>query len=780
LKIKFKYIFFLAFLAILYGCNTTKYLEGEETYLNQNKIKYKEKIDRDDRATVEYQVKQRLIQEPNSGFLWIPRHWFYYRDQKVEKENWYWRFIRNNLMETPAIIKDPILNRTKRSMQEYLNTKGYLDAQVKVEIDTGKHYSDVSYIIHPGELYRIDEFEIVSRDSALLSIINKYRKEEYLGEDLPLDREAYQQEVNQIVRIARNHGYPQFNFNFIDLLGVDTTGQRLNVHLTILNPPNKKEHDVYSFGKIDLLPNQNSTEVDTAIRTVNLSQPLDSYTVDINYVLDKIRFAGGQTYSRSLFDQSIQNLSSFDIYRFPNTQIDLDTSAKEVNYRIILQENPRYFHTEQIELFYSNIANVNNQLVGLSGQAGISDRNLFGGGEVLSTNVEGSFELGLNNRSGTSANSYNFNIGFQLRLPRYVEFPIIYTALDIVFPASERLATFKRDAQTLFSLDYQYTQRQSFYTYNSITLKSGYGYRPNENTTIEINHAGVNYWIPNIRPTFEEIIGENEFFRRRFSQRFITGLLFSNFTYDFFEPPNSFQESYRFIGQIETSGLEVLGIKSIYSALGGEKDFAIRTGENRITFSKFIRVEVDGRYYREFSKNHNISLRMTSGIGLGLDDEGVPYIRQFHLGGPYSIRAFPMRALGPGNFKVDQSFREQRLPFFQTGDFMFEVNAEYRFKMAWILEGALFLDIGNVWNLNDDNPNYNLKWDSYEQIAMGSGYGFRFKFPYDVTLRLDLGYPIRYPYSIRGSQWIFQQDFSDPEESIFGPLQLNFAIGYPF
>jgi outer membrane protein assembly factor BamA len=780
LKIKFKYIFFLAFLAILYGCNTTKYLEGEETYLNQNKIKYKEKIDRDDRATVEYQVKQRLIQEPNSGFLWIPRHWFYYRDQKVEKENWYWRFIRNNLMETPAIIKDPILNRTKRSMQEYLNTKGYLDAQVKVEIDTGKHYSDVSYIIHPGELYRIDEFEIVSRDSALLSIINKYRKEEYLGEDLPLDREAYQQEVNQIVRIARNHGYPQFNFNFIDLLGVDTTGQRIKVHLTILNPPNKKEHDVYSFGKIDLLPNQNRTEVDTAIRTVNLSQPLDSYTVDINYVLDKIRFAGGQTYSRSLFDQSIQNLSSFDIYRFPNTQIDLDTSAKQVNYRIILQENPRYFHTEQIELFYSNIANVNNQLVGLSGQAGISDRNLFGGGEVLSTNVEGSFELGLNNRRGTSANSYNFNIGFQLRLPRYVEFPIIYSALDMVFPASERLATFKRDAQTLFSLDYQYTQRQSFYTYNSITLKSGYGYRPNENTTIEINHAGVNYWIPNIRPTFEEIIGDNEFFRRRFSQRFITGLLFSNFTYDFFEPPNSFQESYRFIGQIETSGLEVLGIKSIYSALGGEKDFAIRTGENRITFSKFIRVEVDGRYYREFSKNHNISLRMTSGIGLGLDDEGVPYIRQFHLGGPYSIRAFPMRALGPGNFKVDQSFREQRLPFFQTGDFMFEVNAEYRFKMAWILEGALFLDIGNVWNLNDDNPDYNLKLDSYKQIAIGTGYGFRFKFPYDVTLRLDLGYPLRYPYAIRGSQWIFQQDFSNPDESIFGPLQLNFAIGYPF
>ena len=762
------------------SCNTTKYLEEDETYLERNRISYKTKIDRDDRVTVETGIRQRLIQEPNTGFLWIPRHWFYYRDQKLDKDNLYWRFVRSNLMETPAIIKSSILDRTKASMQEYLRTKGYLNAQVEVQIDTGKHYSDVIYQIDPGKLFRIDDFEIISSDTALLKILLKNRKEIYLDEGLPLDRDAYQQEINQMVRIARNNGYPQFNFTFIDILGVDTTDQKTRVRLNILNPRDKDKHAVYEFGRLDLLPNQNTSETDTLYQGIHLSQPLDSYTVDIKYILDKIRFVEGETYSRTLFDQSVRNLSTFDIYRFPNTQIDIDTTEKLVNYRIFLQENPRYFHTEQIELFYSNIANVNNQLMGLSGQAGISDRNLLGGGEVFSANIEGSFELGLNNRVETSANSYNFNLGFQLRLPRYVEFPLLYDALDVFFPSSSRLARFKQDAQTLFSIDYQYTQRQSFYTYNSVTLQSGYVYRPNDNTNIELNHAAINYWIPTIQPTFEDIIGENEFFRRRFSQRFITGVLFSNFTYDFFEPPNSHQESYRFIGQIETSGLEVLGIKSIYRALGGEKDFAIRTGENRITFSKFLRFDVDGRYYRELTANQNISLRMSAGLGVGLDPEGLPYIRQFHLGGPYSIRAFPMRALGPGNFQVEPSFREQRLPFYQTGDFKLEMNAEYRFKMAWILEGALFIDMGNVWNLTDENPEFNLQWDSYQQIAIGTGYGFRFKFPYDVTLRIDLGYPIRYPYVIRGSQWIFEQDFSDPDESIFGPIQLNFAIGYPF
>ncbi len=782
MEIKSKYIlFFLLLLVGVMGCNTTKYLEDDQTYLKRNKIEYKEKLDRENRATIETNIKQRLIQEPNSGFLWIPRHWFYYRNEKLQKDNLYWRFIKNNIMESPAIIQSSILERTSRSMREYMRTKGYLDAQIETEIDSGGHYSDVIYKIDPGDLYRIDEFEIHSTDTALLQTIEKNRKEALLDVGLPLDREAYNKDVNQIILAARNNGYPQFNFTFVDVLRVDTSDNKTRVRMKLLTPDNKKAHSIYNFGRIELYPGRKRNgEADTLLQGVFLKPPLDSYTVDVKYILDKVKFRQGDVYSKARFDQTVRGLSSFDIYRFPNTQINMDTALHEVNYKIYLQEIPRYFHSEQIELFYSNISNVNNQLVGLSGRSEISDRNMLGGGEVFTANAEGSFELGLNNSTSASANSYNFNVGFSMRLPRYVEYPIFYKVLDLFASASERVQRFKNEAQTLFSVEYQYTRRQSFYTYNSITATSGYIYRPNENTNIELNHFGINYWIPEIESSFEEIIGENEFFRRRFSQRFITGLLFNNFSYDFYEPPNSHNESYRFIGQAETSGLEVLGIESVYKGLGGEKEFAISTGEERITFSKFLRFDVDGRYYRELTPNQNISLRISSGIGIGLDDEGLPYIRQFHLGGPYSIRAFPMRALGPGNFQVDSNFRAQRLPFYQTGDFKFETNFEYRFKMAWILEGALFLDIGNVWNLTDENEDFNLKWDSYKQLAIGTGYGFRFKFPYDVTLRIDLGYPIRYPYEIRGSQWIFEQDFSDPDESIFGPIQFNFAIGYPF
>jgi len=251
-------------------------------------------------------------------------------------------------------------------------------------------------------------------------------------------------------------------------------------------------------------------------------------------------------------------------------------------------------------------------------------------------------------------------------------------------------------------------------------------------------------------------------------------------TLEYRKPENKFGESYYFLGEFETSGLEILGAEAIAGTLGASTPFQIPLQADTIAFSKFARILLDGRYYRNLRSNQSIAIRISAGLGLGLDQEGVPYIRQFFVGGPYSLRAFPVRSLGPGSFQADSSFINQRLPFFQTGDFKFEASFEYKFRLAWIMEGALFFDIGNVWNINDDNESFNLQWDSYQQLAMGTGFGLRFLLPYSIILRFDLGYPIRYPYVIRGSKWIFEQNFSSPEVSYFQPIQLNFAINYPF
>jgi hypothetical protein len=773
--------FFLLVISVIFACNTRKYLEDGETYLERNNVEYKEQLFPINRALVKDQIPELLLQERNSGFLWIPRHWFYYRDQKLQKDNWYWNFINNNIAEKPAIIKKSILERTSRSMQEYLYTKGYLNAEIQYKIDTGNAYSEVTYQVYAGKLYTIDSFTITATDTTLLELIRQNRETKYLREGVPIDKSLYKEEVNSIVDIARNNGYPQFYSNYIDLLALDTSSNKNIVQLNILSPPGNEVHKKYDFGSISVHPDKSKNiSGDSLLNQVNWKTPFDEYTVNVRYLKDKLRIKPGQIYSKERFDETLRNFNTYDIYRFPTSSVSYDTSTLLANYDIYLHKNKRYRQAYDLEVFYSDISNVDNQLIGLSGSILFSDRNVFGGGEVFTSNAEGSFELGLNNTANSSANSYNFNIGFGLRIPRFSRYPVVYDLIDWITPKSNFVRKFKENAQIRHSLEYQFTRRVSFYTYNSINALSGYIYTPNLKASIELNHLGINYWIPTIEPAFDDIIGENVFFRRRFSQRLITGFLFKDFSLEYNEPPNAFGESYRFVGSFETSGLEVLMVEQFAQLAGANIPFKIGNGSNSITFSKYLRTEVDGTYHRQLGEKQAVAARATAGIGLSLDPEGLPYIKQFYVGGPYSIRAWPLRALGPGSFRPDSSFLSKGLPFYQTGDFKFEVNFEYRFHIAWIIEGGLYLDVGNVWNINDENPDYNLRWDSFKQLAMGTGFGLRLKFPFEVTARIDLGYPLHYPYTIRGAKWIFNQDFSAADESIWEPLTFNFAIGYPF
>ena len=75
-----------------------------------------------------------------------------------------------------------------------------------------------------------------------------------------------------------------------------------------------------------------------------------------------------------------------------------------------------------------------------------------------------------------------------------------------------------------------------------------------------------------------------------------------------------------------------------------------------------------------------------------------------------SIRAFTIRSLGPGSYRPPADDRNGYLD--QTGDFKLEANVEYRFGIMGRLNGAVFLDAGNIWLLKKDpkRPGAELKW----------------------------------------------------------------------
>ena len=123
------------------------------------------------------------------------------------------------------------------------------------------------------------------------------------------------------------------------------------------------------------------------------------------------------------------------------------------------------------------------------------------------------------------------------------------------------------------------------------------------------------------------------------------------------------------------------------------------------------------------------------------------------------MRGWQARALGPGYSKLDETFS---IPS-QTGDLKLEADMEYRFPMFWMVEGALFAEVGNVWKKKEIDLG---------ALAADWGFGIRVNMDF-LLLRVDMGLRLRDP-SLE-NKWL------DPLTALrtrgFG---IHFGVGYPF
>ena len=112
----------------------------------------------------------------------------------------------------------------------------------------------------------------------------------------------------------------------------------------------------------------------------------------------------------------------------------------------------------------------------------------------------------------------------------------------------------------------------------------------------------------------------------------------------------------------------------------------------------------------------------------------------------------------------------------QVADFRLEVNAELRFKLFWLLEGATFLDVGNIWTLNskDARDGARFEFNNFANtIAANTGFGVRFNLSNLFTIRVDWGFKVHDP-SLE-HQFIGVKDWIRSKNNT-----IHFAINYPF
>jgi outer membrane protein assembly factor BamA len=191
-------------------------------------------------------------------------------------------------------------------------------------------------------------------------------------------------------------------------------------------------------------------------------------------------------------------------------------------------------------------------------------------------------------------------------------------------------------------------------------------------------------------------------------------------------------------------------------------------------FAQYVRTDVDLRYNYLFNNVSSIVYRAFIGVGIPYgNSKAIPFEKQYFGGGANGIRAWQVRTLGPGSFKPETT------GFLNlTADIKMEANAEYRFKLFWILEGALFLEAGNIWTYNDDpsRPGTQFLFKKfYNDLAVGTGTGLRLDFKF-VTARIDVGMKLRDPAISDGSKWIFMRR----AYSLKDDFAMVLAIGYPF
>jgi outer membrane protein insertion porin family len=310
----------------------------------------------------------------------------------------------------------------------------------------------------------------------------------------------------------------------------------------------------------------------------------------------------------------------------------------------------------------------------------------------------------------------------------------------------------------------------------NFNLRYGFQWKPSAPEQHELYLLSVDRVdVLEITDELRGLIGNNPSLRSGFEDVYIT----------------SFQYTYRW-SSLSSSASEPRLSYSLTAEAAGNVNFALasilRSGERPYSllgrpFSQFFKLDLDVRRYLPLRKG-NIASRFFLGIGAPYGNSSVlPYIKQYYSGGSVGMRAFRIRTLGPGSYRSSASDSGENEFLDQTGDIKLEANIEYRFPIFSYVEGAVFLDAGNIWLLREGEDLRRdgvLKWDRFfREIALGPGAGLRVGFS-TLVIRLDVAFPVRIPWLPQGDRWTFSTiDFSDPEwRKEF--LVWNLAVGYPF
>ena len=818
--VRFGTLLLLFFVApLFFGCNTTRFIKPEngEILLVANKIKFDKsssgKIK--GKTNLVEQLGQRYQQRPNRKLFGIRRPYFYYISlDSVNKAKIGLasdRTMRKILGEKPVFVDTSKAAKTAELMTTYMQNKGYFHAEVDYKLSTNEDRTKgtVTYLIKSKGNYTIDTLMYESKDSVILQKLLEISEDSYLKPGDPIDIDLYEKEVSRITNYFINNGYANFFPQYINSLeAIDSSDTNLDAELIleILVPPGKDYHQLYHIGEIYVYPEvladfNNRPAPDTVLNGVNFSTTNKPFDVKLKSLANTIALKKGDLYRYENVEATRRQIGALGVFTTPTINIDIhEESPGVMDFHIQLTSNKKLEVQLSFDVSYTerNGPGLSANLIGVTVSPSFRNRNLFKGAELLVTSVDLGMELAPLNLD-TFFNSLDFRVQSDLYFPRFVEFPKVWNGVSKLIGSDYLYNKVKRDGISRVSASYELLKLIKNYDLNFFNLSFGHDVKLSPTKRLIANQAGIDLLIPNITPgsRFAMLIDTLPFLERSFSKQLMSGFLFRDLQFNYDESFQGKNDYWYFSAYFDVSGLETMGANWVSNQLDNvDTNRVWRIGG--VEFSHYTKFELDLRRYWKFGTNRTLVARFNAGAARPFyNSVEVPYVKQFIVGAPNSIRGWYSRGLGPGSFSEDlTSSNANRNRFYQAGDIKLEVNLEYRQLIMrpfnlFNLHGAVFLDAGNIWTWDYDPDrkgsqfSFRTEFDENGDLirnnfinafAIAGGVGLRWDISY-FTFRTDFGTPLRFPFPDKTRNDTYWADFDG-----WGirDIVLSLGLGYPF
>lgn len=649
--------------------------------------------------------------------------------------------FRNPFSRKPVIYDTLQARLSCQDLMTAMQNEGYMNAGVSLYTETKGKKLKATYLLHPGQSFLIGKVNYDIQDEGILQLLHLDQPaNQQIKPGMRFTVETLDNERKRIAGLLSDNGYFRFNKDFIHFTA-DTIMGRKDIALTLQLRKYK--------------PNNNSPEVDHTrylIRDV-LFQSNDSDRIHLRkqVLLNATAIKEGRPYDASALQRTYNNFARLQAVKYTNIKFAEVPDTNLLDCHIQISTNKPSTISFQPE--GTNTAGD----LGAAASITYTNRNLFHGSEQLSIEFRGAYEAITGLEGYQDQNYTEFSVETKLVFPRFLA------------PFLSKSFRRRQTASSEWAVSWDFQNRPEFHRR---VFSSAWRYRwsePKHHLNYRFDLLDLNYvYMPWISSTFKRDYLDNAENRN--------AILRYNYE-DIFIMKTGFTVSY-------TDGVDAVraNFESAGNLLNGvSKGFGFKTNSQgqhtlfNIAYAQYVKFDFDYTHLFQFDKRNALALHAGLGVAYPYGNSMVlPFEKRYFSGGANSVRGWSVRELGPGKFKGTDG----RIDFInQTGDVKLDLNAEYRSSLFWKLQGALFIDAGNIWTLRNyaEQPGGQFKFtEFYKQIAASYGMGLRLNFDYFI-LRFDVGMKAINPaYESEKEHW------SIIHPKLSRDFDFHFAVGLPF